>query len=130
MAIQLSVDGDDYNQVSEYTIESVVYYINFRWNPRAGWIVSIYDEDNDPNNVSNATPLLAGLRCMPDGLLTWRYSKTSGLFTGDIVIVDTVYDGAEITEENFGDDRQYIPVYFTEEELEEYDFESFTEYST
>ena len=119
MAVQLSVDGTDYNQVSEYTLEGDVYYINWRYNARGGWMASIYDEDNDPNNVDDATPLLAGLRCMPNGLLTYKYSRTDGLFGGDIVIVDTVGDTATLTSSNFGDDLQYIPVYLTESEIDD-----------
>lgn len=128
MAIELLVNGDNYHNVQEFSIEGVSYYFNTRYNKRCGWLIDIYDADNNPYDNDDAEPLLAGLRCMPNGLLTWRYSKNDGLFSGDIYIVDTVGDLADITKDNFGAGKQYRVGYFTEAELEDLDFESFTSY--
>jgi len=131
MAVTLSIDGSDYNQTQEYTLDSDSFYINTRYNPRSGWTVSIYDSDNDPTTVDDATPLLAGLRCMAGGLLTWRYKskRADGLFTGDLYVANNTFTTNTLGKDNFGLDEDYELMYLTEDDLEDYGFSDFTPYS-
>lgn len=101
-----------YNQTQEYQIEGISYFLNTQWNPRNGWEVSIYDNSN--------TPLLIGLLAVPDQNITWRYSRGTGLFTGDLWVDDTSI-GTEvgvITKDNFGQGRRYQLVYRTKAEMD------------
>jgi hypothetical protein len=130
MTIALNVDGTNPNQIVEFQIEGVNFYFHVRWNERMGWVMSIYDSDNNPATDSSLTPLLGGLKCMPNGLMTWRYSRSGGLFSGDILVLDTESDiNGEITRDNFGQNLRFVPTYFTEDELSEYDVSAFTSYT-
>lgn len=130
MTIALNISGDSPNQISQFTIEGVNYFFQTRWNTRMGWTISIYDSNSNPSTDPSITPLLGGLKCMSNGLLTWRYSREGGLFSGDIMILDTEGEfNGEITRDNFGEGRRYVPVYFTEEELVEFNISSITSYA-
>lgn len=119
MPIELNIDNSLPNQIVSFPIEGEVFYFHVRWNYRLGWVMSIYDSNSDPSKDSSIKPLLGGLKCMPNGPMTNRYSRTEGLFEGEIVIVDV--DGSingEVTRDNFGNGLRFIPIYFTKEELE------------
>lgn len=129
MTVALNIDGDNPNQIIEFQIESVTYFFHVYWNTRSGWYVSIYDSDNNPATNEEVTPILAGLKCMPNGLLTWRYTRETGLFSGDLLVLDMIGDGEDqVLRDNFGEDRQYVLTYFTEQELEDFQVGEFTSY--
>ena len=130
MTIALNVDGDNPNQVLLFQIESVSYYIHVRWNERMGWVFTFYDSSTDPTKTPDATPLLGAIKCMPMGLMTWRYSRSGGLFPGDILVLDTTGTiNGTITRDNFGQGRRFVPTYFTQDELEEFQVSDFTSYT-
>tara|TARA_R110000850_G_scaffold147171_1_gene269426 strand:+ start:71 stop:436 length:366 start_codon:yes stop_codon:yes gene_type:complete len=116
MTISLNVDGNNPNQLQEYQIEGVTYFINTLYNVRSGWYMSFFNKSN--------TLLLGGVKCVASGLLTHRYSRSTGLFTGDIRIMDTapVENDNAITKDNFGQGRRYQPWYFTKDEMDLYQF--------
>ncbi|MCP3683341.1 MAG: hypothetical protein GY861_11690 [bacterium] len=130
MTVALNIDGSNPNQIVEFQIEGVVFYFHVVWNYRMGWSVSIYDADNNPStDIDSRTPLLAGLKVMPNGLLTWRYSRESGLFEGDVLALDTEAGiNGTITRDNFGEGRRFVPTYFTKDELDSSGIEYFTSY--
>lgn len=129
MPISLNIEGDVYNSINSFSIDSTKYYLHCYYTSRSGWQLDIYDGDNNPSSAETLNPLLCTGRMMPNSALTWKYSRTSGLFSGEIVCVD--YEGTgviPVTKDNFGDGRQYQLTYFTEDEIEEYFLSEWTTY--
>lgn len=116
MSIILNVDGSNPNQRQEYQIEGVTFFINSTYNVRSGWYMSFYN--------SSGVLLLGGIKASPSGLMTHRYSRSTGLFLGDIRIMDTqpIAGDNVITKDNFGQNRRYQPWYFTKDEMDLYQF--------
>ena len=113
MAVFLNTIGSLSNPTQEYQIEGVTYYINCNWNYRNGWQVSIFNEEK--------VPLITGLLAVPNQNITWRYSRSGGLFTGDLWVDDTEFgnDTDTITKDNFGQGLRYRLVYRTQAEMNE-----------
>lgn len=114
MPVFLNTDNSLDNQTQDYQIEGTPYKITAYWNTRSGWYIDIRSEDDEA--------ILTGLKVMPDGNLTWRYSRLTGLFQGDLWVVDTEYDPDDlvITRDNFGQDKRFRLTYFTQDEMETY----------
>lgn len=106
------VNGLD-DQTQEYQIEGITYFITVRWNYRDGWEVSIADSAN--------VRILSGLIAVPSQNITWRYSRSTGLFTGDLWIDNTELGSkdTDITRENFGQGLKYRLTYRTKNEMDQ-----------
>jgi len=125
MTIALNVNGDILDRVYSFKIEGNKYYFHVRYNQRvSSWQVCLYDSENNPLDNPDAELLLDLGRMMPNSALTWLY----GLFSGEIVCVDTIGDKADVVKDNFGDGKQYQLVYFTEEETDTYQLSQWTTY--
>lgn len=112
MAIQI-VFPNVPNYTASYTIDGQEYIMNIRYNTRdTSWRVSIND--------ANDQPILTGLKCMPNGGLTFRYSRDNNtLFTGDIICYDTERRSTqEINRGNFGTDKRFQLWYLTQREIQ------------
>ena len=86
MAVFLNIDSNILNQTQSFLLEGLNYNISTEWNYRSGWYISIFTDEG--------VLILGGLKVMPDGNLTWRYTRKDGLFSGDIWV-----DNTEITSE-------------------------------
>lgn len=135
MTIALNVDGDDYNKVYKFNIEGAPYYFHVYYNTRSeGWQVVIYDTENNPTttNKSEIQVLIDCGKMMPNGACVWRYSKSGGLFNGELVCVNMQGKSPSklepVTKYNFGEGREYQLVYFTEDEIVDFDLASWTTY--
>ena len=135
MTVALNIDGNNPNQIQSYQIEGENFYIHTVWNHRQGWCMAVYDTITNPAKDPSITPLLGRCKAMPNGLMTWRYSRAPNanglsLFSGDILIMDTQgVIGGEITRDNFGEGRRFVPTYFTQQELEDFNVSAFTSYT-
>ena len=93
MTVSLDIDGSVPNDVREFLIEGRPYFTHQVWNTRMGWAISLYDQDPTKPNIEggSVTPIIAGLKAMPNGGLTWLYNTFTGgkLFSGDIIVWDT-----------------------------------------
>ena len=110
MSVILNINNSIANQEQTFQIEGIVFIINTYWNVRSGWYVSISKEDE--------TPLITGLKVMPDANITWRYSRVDGLFTGDLWVIDTEAQNKDktITRESFGQNQRFQLIYISEDE--------------
>lgn len=113
MATFLNIDNVILNKPLEFQLEGITYIIYTEWNSRSGWYISVSDLDNNL--------IFAGLKAMPDANLTWRYTRTTGLFTGDIWVDDTAVEATNelITRDNFGQGKRFQLVYRTQLEMTE-----------
>lgn len=135
MTVSLDIDGSLPNDVREFLIEGRTYYTHQVWNTRMGWVISLYDQDpTKPDIVGGVVePIIAGLKAMPNGGLTWLYQTISDgrLFSGDIIVWDTEAGdiNTKILKDDLGQGKRFQLVYFTQEELELFRLTEFTTYN-
>lgn len=135
MTVSLDIEGSLPNDVRDFLIEGRTFYTHQVWNTRMGWSISIYNLDPTKPDINGATvtPIIAGLKAMPNGGLTWLYNTRSGseLFSGDIIVFDT--EGGDINtkilKDDLGQGKRFQLIYFTKEELEKFRLEDFTTYN-
>lgn len=110
----LNVDNAISNQVQDFQIEGESFFIHTYFNPRNGWTVDVQDKFK--------TPLLSGLLLVPNGNLTFRYSKEN-IFKGDLWCIDNdpSEDFVPLDRDNFGNDLRYSLEYLTVDEMDELD---------
>lgn len=111
MAVFLNIDNSILNQKQEFQIEGELYKIKMNWNRRTGWAMNIYSEKD--------VTILAGLTMRPEQNLTWRYTRSGGLFSGELFCLNTHLGSKEeqITTTNFGQGKKYQLTYLTREEV-------------
>lgn len=107
MATQFNIDGSIFDQSQRYQIEGIIYIIKTRYNPRDGWYLAFYDQNNNPIFPSS-------WKVMPGRALTT-------LFNGSLGCIDTEPTAGEaiITKDNFGFDKRFQIVFVSEEEIRE-----------
>ena len=135
MTVSLDIDGSLPNDVREFLIEGRTYYTHQVWNTRMGWVISLYDQDPTKPDIVGVVvePIIAGLKAMPNGGLTWLYQTISGgrLFSGDIIVWDTEAGdiNTKILKDDLGQGKRFQLIYFTQEELELFRLTEFTTYN-
>ncbi len=135
MTVSLDIDGSLPNDVREFLIEGRSYYTHQVWNTRMGWVISLYNQDPTKPDITggDVVPIIAGLKAMPNGGLTWLYQTISGgrLFSGDIIVWDTEAGdiNTQILKDDLGQGKRFQLIYFTKEELEIFRLTEFTTYN-
>lgn len=130
MTISLNVKNSKLNEVYSFNIQGVRYYFHCYYNKRAdGWQIVVYDSNNSPLTTTDPEILIDLGKMMPNAALLWGYVSDNGIFQGELVCVDTIGLGVDpVTKDNFGDGKQYQLVFFTQEEIEEFQLSEWTTY--
>ena len=110
MPVVLNLDNSLANQVQDFQLEGDSFFIHTYWNPRSGWYVSVSDKLSEP--------VISGLLMIPNGNLTWRYSRDR-LFPGDLWVIDNspTETAVPLDRDNLGDGKRYSLDYFTQDEM-------------
>jgi len=123
MAYFLNIKGDNPNLYSKVIIDAVEYVVHTLWNTRSGWYISFYDPSTfDIQKEDNsASLLLGGRKLMYNGeILVGK--GFNGLPTGSLRCADTNPEliesqGKVLNRDNFGKDKRFQLIYFTDAEL-------------
>lgn len=141
MTVSLDINGNLPTDVKEFQIEGVTYFIQTRWNIRMGWSINFYRNDPtkpDPtatlsSEVTYPLPILSA-KAMPNGALSHRYKSTLGdrIFRGEVIVLDMEAGdiNTQVGRNDFGQNKRFQLVYFTEEELQTFQISSFTSYGS
>lgn len=122
MSYTLTVNATDYNQLYEWTLESVVYTFHIYWNSRSGWYLSVYNTDTFDESVSESDNalILGGIRLTRNTNL-FKRSTSDDLPVGQLWCIDfddnDNGDTPDLT--NFGTSEKFRLVYFTSDEITE-----------
>ncbi len=123
MAYFLNISGDNPNLYSKIIIDSVEYIVHTLWNTRSGWYISFYDPLTfDITREDNSDALLLGGRKLMYNGEVFLGKGLNGLPTGELVCADTQPEvsgdqGKIVTRDNFGSDKRFKLIYFTDSEL-------------
>lgn len=120
MAYTLNVSADKYNQLYEFSLDSVVYTVHVYWNHRSGWYLSLYDNDDFDNTTydSDDALIVGGIKIVRNRNLLDRCTD-SRLPAGELWCYDSsdTTDDATVGLDNFGSDERFRLVYFTEDDI-------------
>ena len=120
VTFNINTDNNNLNQVQRFSIEGTEYLVGTYFNSRkmeddevgeGSWYLDIFDLNN---NV-----IISGVKMVPYRDL-FNLSILRSIFSGTLVVLDN--DGVidnKMSASNYGDNKRYQLVYFTEEELTE-----------
>lgn len=111
MTIQVRVSSSPY-QEKLITINRQKLFITFSFNTRdQRWYFDLVDR------VGN--DVISGVKILQQQNLTSKYINVNDILAGDFFCINTKFDGADISRETFGTDKQFQFWYISNEEQQE-----------
>lgn len=109
MALTLPVPDSAYS-TQEITLAGKNYLFTYSFNDRdSRWRLDIHIQD---------TPVKLGIKIMEDQPLIARY-RLANFNHGELLCLRRLEDGKQVGRNNFGADKTYELIYFSNDELEE-----------
>jgi hypothetical protein len=124
MAKILNINGTNYNQYFTQILDNQEYVVHIYYNTRSGWYISFYDPDiYESSSVDNTEALIyGGRKLVPNQEILLRVIDDrlpqGSLFCYDTNLRETSKQSS-IVLDNFGSNKRYQVIYFTEEEVAE-----------
>lgn len=102
---------DKSNFSQRISLENITYLLRITFNTRLrGWYLDLSDV--------NGEPIYQGIKITPQTNLTYRFIKDDAP-SGDFVCIRVTNTEQPLDRDNFGFDKDYSLVYFTQDELEQ-----------